>query len=110
MPLIDLRIVGIEYTKPPTGPEADTQKTGDLGRPGPQPGWYAVSVNLLHDGRKEWAYFLHFKPVAMAGYSIYIYHITLDEANREGKIKPGDYVVVVAFGGGLIWGSALIKW
>lgn len=36
--------------------------------------------------------------------------IALDEANRQGKIKPGDYVVVVAFGGGLIWGSALIKW
>ncbi len=36
--------------------------------------------------------------------------IALDEANREGKIKPGDYVVVVAFGGGLIWGAALIKW
>jgi len=36
--------------------------------------------------------------------------IALDEANREGRIKPGDYVVVVAFGGGLIWGSALIKW
>ena len=36
--------------------------------------------------------------------------IALDEANREGKIKKGDYVVVVAFGGGLIWGAALIKW
>jgi 3-oxoacyl-[acyl-carrier-protein] synthase-3 len=36
--------------------------------------------------------------------------IALDEANRDGRIKPGDYVVVVAFGGGLIWGSALIKW
>ena len=36
--------------------------------------------------------------------------IALDEANREGKIKPGDYVLMVAFGGGLIWGSALVKW
>lgn len=36
--------------------------------------------------------------------------IALDEANRVGKIKSGDYVVVVAFGGGLIWGAALIKW
>ena len=36
--------------------------------------------------------------------------LALDEANREGKIKEGDYVLMVAFGGGLIWGSALVKW
>ena len=36
--------------------------------------------------------------------------IALDEAYRSGRIKPGDHVLMVAFGGGLIWGSALIKW
>ena len=36
--------------------------------------------------------------------------LALDEANRAGRIKPGDNIVMVAFGGGLIWGSALIKW
>lgn len=36
--------------------------------------------------------------------------LALDEANRQGRIKPGDYVVMVAFGGGLIWGAALVKW
>lgn len=36
--------------------------------------------------------------------------LALDEANREGRIKPGDYVVMVAFGGGLIWGASLVKW
>jgi 3-oxoacyl-[acyl-carrier-protein] synthase-3 len=36
--------------------------------------------------------------------------LALDEANREGRIKSGDHVVMVAFGGGLIWGSALVKW
>ncbi|MEW5796110.1 MAG: beta-ketoacyl-ACP synthase III [Candidatus Zixiibacteriota bacterium] len=36
--------------------------------------------------------------------------LALDEANREGRIKPGDHVVMVAFGGGLIWGAALVKW
>lgn len=30
-------------------------------------------------------YFQCFQPVAMAGYSIYIYHITIDEANRVRK-------------------------
>ncbi|MEA1980220.1 MAG: beta-ketoacyl-ACP synthase III [candidate division Zixibacteria bacterium] len=36
--------------------------------------------------------------------------IALDEANRNGTIKEGDYILMVAFGGGLIWGSNLIKW
>jgi 3-oxoacyl-[acyl-carrier-protein] synthase-3 len=36
--------------------------------------------------------------------------LALDEANRKGMIKPGDNVVMVAFGGGLIWGAALVKW
>jgi len=36
--------------------------------------------------------------------------LALDEANRSGRIKQGDHVVMVAFGGGLIWGAALVKW
>ena len=36
--------------------------------------------------------------------------LALDEANRKGLIKKGDNILMVAFGGGLIWGSTLIKW
>jgi 3-oxoacyl-[acyl-carrier-protein] synthase-3 len=36
--------------------------------------------------------------------------IALDEALVSGKIKDGDYVLLEAFGGGLTWASALIKW
>lgn len=36
--------------------------------------------------------------------------LALDEANRQGRLKPGDNVLMVAFGGGLIWGSAVVKW
>lgn len=36
--------------------------------------------------------------------------IALDEANREGRIKPGDVVLLDAFGGGFTYGSALLKW
>lgn len=36
--------------------------------------------------------------------------IALDEAFREGRIRNGDYVLLEAFGGGLTWASALIKW
>jgi len=75
-------LLGLRYSIPPSEP---------------RPGWYAVSVNLLRghptgipDGvggrvsTRQWqfAYFRQFEPVAMAGYSINIYHITLGEANR----------------------------
>lgn len=36
--------------------------------------------------------------------------IALYEAVREGRVKEGDYVLLGAFGGGLTWGAALIKW
>jgi 3-oxoacyl-[acyl-carrier-protein] synthase-3 len=36
--------------------------------------------------------------------------IALDEAYRNGRIKSGDLVLLVAFGAGLTWGSSLIKW
>lgn len=64
---------------------------------GPLPGWYAISVMILrgclwtvNDGHggsisldlPYYTYFLRFRPVAMAGYSIFIYHITLEDANR----------------------------
>lgn len=36
--------------------------------------------------------------------------IALFEAYKEGKIKKGQIIVLVAFGGGLTWGSTVIKW
>lgn len=36
--------------------------------------------------------------------------MALDEAVRTGKIRDGDYILLEAFGGGLTWASALIKW
>jgi hypothetical protein len=60
----------------------------------PTPGWYAVDVNYVagspfRDGAQPGApapgpywYFQEFTPVAKAGYSIFIYHVTPEEANR----------------------------
>jgi 3-oxoacyl-[acyl-carrier-protein] synthase-3 len=36
--------------------------------------------------------------------------MALDLAAREGRLKPGALVLMVAFGGGLTWGSALVRW
>ena len=48
----------------------------------PEAGLVCISVNYIYGRDRQYRYFLNFEPVAMAGYSIYIYHITLDEANR----------------------------
>jgi 3-oxoacyl-[acyl-carrier-protein] synthase-3 len=36
--------------------------------------------------------------------------ICLDEGWRQGRIGPGDVVLMVGFGGGLAWGSCVMEW
>jgi 3-oxoacyl-[acyl-carrier-protein] synthase-3 len=36
--------------------------------------------------------------------------LALDEARAAGRLRPGDYIVLAAFGAGLTWGATLIKW
>ncbi len=36
--------------------------------------------------------------------------LALAEAHRDGRIKPGQLVLIEAMGGGFTWGSALIRW
>lgn len=36
--------------------------------------------------------------------------LALDEAVQSGRIKKGDNILGVAFGGGLTWGAVLIRW
>jgi 3-oxoacyl-[acyl-carrier-protein] synthase-3 len=36
--------------------------------------------------------------------------ISLDEANRAGKLKAGDLIAMMAIGAGMAWGSALLRW
>ncbi len=36
--------------------------------------------------------------------------ITLDEANRSGRLRPGDTVLMAAIGGGIAWGAAVVRW
>ena len=90
------RSAGIEYQSPPVRGDG-LGRSDNHARYGPSPGWHAVSVSLLRglpslmpDGQGQWrsigqgelCYYLKFRPVAMAGYSIYIYHISHDDAVR----------------------------
>jgi 3-oxoacyl-[acyl-carrier-protein] synthase-3 len=35
--------------------------------------------------------------------------IAMVEAKKQGRLKPGDLTLLVSFGGGLVWGAALIR-
>jgi 3-oxoacyl-[acyl-carrier-protein] synthase-3 len=35
--------------------------------------------------------------------------LALDEALQEGRIRPGNHVILAAFGAGLAWGGALLE-
>jgi len=36
--------------------------------------------------------------------------ISLDEARRQGRLRPGDSVLLVAFGAGMTYGGAVLRW
>ena len=36
--------------------------------------------------------------------------VAIAEALQQGRIKRGDNVLMVGFGGGLTWGSCLFRW
>jgi 3-oxoacyl-[acyl-carrier-protein] synthase-3 len=36
--------------------------------------------------------------------------VALDEANRSGRLRPGDLLLLDAFGGGFTWGAVMIRW
>ncbi|HWE40695.1 MAG TPA: hypothetical protein VG406_29405, partial [Isosphaeraceae bacterium] len=95
--MLDPKTLGIDYYPAPGAPNYLFR--GDQpyqARFGPVPGYFAVSVTLLrglsfdvadgHGGRKpaargDYEYFRRFTPIARAGYSIYIYHITNGQAD-----------------------------
>jgi len=86
----DASLAGIDDSrKPPPGPMARYARAARREDLSPLPGWCAISVHLLRHRNERYKYFLeYFEPVGMAGYSIYIYHITLEEANRvRGKLR-----------------------
>ena len=36
--------------------------------------------------------------------------LSLDEANRAGRLREGDLIAMMAIGAGMAWGSALLRW
>jgi hypothetical protein len=78
---------GVEFKKVPRLQQ--DPETGAVSlSPTLEPGWYAISLNPLYGykhfgGEEDWyAYLREFSPVARAGYSISIYHLTPDDVRR----------------------------
>ncbi len=77
----EARDYGFECDRIPAGPS----KTPDQRRPaevGPLPGWYAISVRGVHERGSRYAWFKEFRPLDRAGYSMQIFHISVEQANR----------------------------
>ncbi|MDR1385524.1 MAG: glycosyltransferase family 39 protein, partial [Planctomycetaceae bacterium] len=60
----------------------EAEEDNDARQLAPRPGWFAISVTQLHAEHGRYQYLLDFEPKYRIGYSINIYHITLDEANK----------------------------
>lgn len=88
---VNPKAAGIDFVAPPKGVSAL-----DHAPAGPQPGWFAVSASWAHGYRwllpqsngtfemldePVYDYFLRFRPQWTAGYSILIYHVSVEEAN-----------------------------
>lgn len=90
--VIDPALAGIRYQWPPMDPRTTKMFSIAAYDVGPRPGWFAVSVVEARAALNQYAYFLELEPVARAGYSIRIYHITPDEAARVRRklgLRPG---------------------
>ena len=96
---MDARIAGIDFHLPPRGPTSPNNPcTYSDELQGPKPGWFVIDISFVHGmnrrildengawstppGACDFSYFQHFKPVDRIAYSMLVYHITLDEANR----------------------------
>ena len=71
-------ITGMDFPEPPRDPPA-TGNAQVLDDYGPHPGYFAVDVYSLFLGK--YTYFRRLTPIAKAGYSIFIFRLTLEEAN-----------------------------
>jgi hypothetical protein len=95
----DPRVAGIEFTLPPRAPGSSKATCPAHLDQGPVPGWHAIDINYVYglnrrvpDGQGGWSngpsrgcdftYYKHFEPVARIAYSMFVYHITKEEANE----------------------------
>jgi 4-amino-4-deoxy-L-arabinose transferase-like glycosyltransferase len=112
IPIFDPRIAGIECDNVPVGPVMNRagspttrnwpwgQSTADAVKSNvppadstlaPLPGWYVMSSNVMHREEGDYEYFQEFEPVDHIGYSLTVYHLSVEEVNpvrRKLSLPP----------------------
>jgi len=85
----DASAIGIKSPRPPVSQNTSGVSQTASSNVGLQPGWYALSTNSLWSSDGEYEYFRHLTPVATAGRTIHIYHITQEayENDSDGNDK-----------------------
>jgi hypothetical protein len=83
--IFPLETLGIKSAGQPPKWKPERQITGNwqqLVRVGPQPGWFLFGTNDLFHVNHEYDWLHSLTPIKRIGYSVYIFHVTLDEANH----------------------------
>ncbi|MBL8848891.1 MAG: glycosyltransferase family 39 protein [Planctomycetaceae bacterium] len=75
----DPAIAGVDFPRTPAIPLGDSRAEM---RDQLQPGWHAVSVSCLRHPSHMYDYLQPFEPVALAGYSIYVYRLTAEDVEE----------------------------
>ena len=74
-------VTGLRYLKPPIcPPPAIANSAFNTRRTGPYPGYYALDP--FHLRKQKYRYFLNFMPIARVGSSVFVYHISREDADR----------------------------
>jgi hypothetical protein len=84
--LVDYRHAGFELAPAPEDPPPRVASDGEWQKFGPRQGIYAIDVHGFTEGEYKW--FRMFTPVAKAGYTIFIYRITHEQA-AEARVQMG---------------------
>jgi len=82
---IDYRVCGADYAAVPPDPPSDVPPgVVENAWSGPHPGYFAVDLRSLNK-LGGYTYFQRFQPIAKAGYSIFIYHLTPEQAEQARR-------------------------
>lgn len=83
--IFPLEAIGIKSAGLPPKWKLDQETTGPWLKQihvGPRPGWYLLGTNDLYGPSGDYDWLHELMPIKRAGYSVYLFHVTLEDANR----------------------------
>ncbi len=80
------RSAGVDFPRTPATSQHHTARVPDDVIDGLQPGWHAVSMQYLVSDAHNYDKLMCLEPAAFAGYSIRIYHVTMDDEAGDSQM------------------------